>query len=305
MKRIAGESARTTLTDNATGWLMVLPALAGLVVFVAVPFVLALGMSLTHLRMGSPLGAQFVGFEQYLRLLHDTSFQRALINNALFALGVVPVQTLLALGLALALNRPLRGVAVFRTLFFMPVVFPMSLVAVVWILIYAPGPNGLLNSVLDTLTLHHWQPRDFLHDPRLALPAIMLTSIWQGAGFQMVILLAGLQGIPRERYEAAAVDGAGRWQRFLHVTLPGLRNPLIFVVIVTSILSFRVFDQVRIMTQGGPLDATTTVVYQAVQSAFDRAQAGRGAAMAVVFFVIVLAITLIQRRLLRSEREVR
>jgi multiple sugar transport system permease protein len=187
----------------------------------------------------------------------------------------------------------------------MPVVFPMSLVAVVWILIYAPGPNGLLNSVLDTLTLHHWQPRDFLHDPRLALPAIMLTSIWQGAGFQMVILLAGLQGIPRERYEAAAVDGAGRWQRFLHVTLPGLRNPLIFVVIVTSILSFRVFDQVRIMTQGGPLDATTTVVYQAVQSAFDRAQAGRGAAMAVVFFVIVLAITLIQRRLLRSEREVR
>lgn len=286
----------------SAGTLFALPALAGLFVFVAIPFLLAIGLSFTNLRLGSPLPLEFVGLTQFLRLFDDPAFTRALLNNLLFTVVVVPVQTLLALGLALLLNQPLKGRAVFRTLFFTPVVFPLSLVSVVWILIYAPGPDGMLNSFLQLITFGHWQARDFLHDPWLALPAIMLTSIWQGAGFQMVILLAGLQSIPEELYEAARIDGAGRWQRFWHITLPQLRNTLIFVMLVTTILAFRLFEQVQIMTQGGPRHATTTVMYEAVQAAFSRQQVARGAAITVIFFMVVLLVTIVQRRVARQER---
>lgn len=280
------------------------PALLLLAAFIALPFVLAVILSFTNLRLGSPLPLEFVGLREYARIFADPGFRRALINNLTFAAVVVPVQTTLALGMALLLDRPLRGIIVFRTLWFMPVLFPLSLVAVVWVLMLAPGPQGMVNALLDLFTLGLWEPQDFLNDGQWALAAVMAVSIWQGVGFQMIVLLAGLQGIPRELYDAASIDGAGPWQRFWHVTMPQLRNPLVFVVLVTSILSFRVFDQVRIMTRGGPQDASTTVVFEAVQAAFDRAQIARGAAMTVVFFLIVLALTLLQRRLMRQRGEV-
>ena len=287
-----------------TGWLFAAPALLGLAFFVLLPFLLAFALSFTNLRLGSPLPLKFMGISQYRRLLADPAFLYALRNNGTFALLVVPIQTALALLLALLINRPLRGMVVFRTLFFMPVVFPLSLVAVVWILIFAPGPDGMLNSLLSLLTFGHWTPLDFLHNERYALPAITLTSIWQGAGFQMVILLAALQAIPAELYEAAQTDGAGRRQQFLHITLPQLRNALIFVVLVTTILAFRLFDQVQIMTGGGPNHATTTVMYETVNAAFRSQQVARGAAMTVVFFGIVLALTLLQRLFLRQQSEI-
>ncbi len=275
-----------------------------MLLFLFLPFLLALVFAFTNLRLGSPLPLEFVGFKQFLRIFGDPGFLRALGNNLLFAIVVVPLQTALALGLALLLDQGLRGTVIYRTLFFMPVVFPMSLVAVVWVLIYAPGPAGMMNQLLDLLSLGHWQPRDFLRDPDLALPAIMLLSVWQGTGFQMVILLAGLQAIPRELHEAAALDGAGPWQRFLHVTLPQLRNPLIFVMLVTTILAFRLFDQVQIMTRGGPDNATTTVMYEMVQTVFTRQQVARASAMTVLFFLVVLLITLLQRRFARQERQI-
>ena len=285
-------------------WLFAAPALLGLLLFVALPFVLAIGLSFTSLRLGSPLPLEFVGVEQYRRIFADPAIVRALFNNALFALIVVPLQTVLALTFALLLNRRLKGLVLFRTLFFMPVVFPLSLVAVVWVLIFAPGPNGMMNALLEAVTFGAWLPRDFLRDPVLALPAVMLTSIWQGVGFQMVIVLAGLQAIPHQLYEAAALDGASHWRQFWNVTLPQLRNTLIFVVLVTTILAFRLFDQVQIMTQGGPQNATTTAMYEAVQAAFARQQVAKGAAITVVMFVIVLLITVVQRRLVKQEREV-
>ena len=294
--------AATRLAEQSAALLFCAPALLGLLLFVFLPFVLAVLLSLTNLKLGSPLPLEYVGLEQYRRILDDEAFLRGLLNNLLFAVMVVPLQTLLALALALLLNRSLKGMVLFRTLFFMPVVFPLSLVAVGWILIYAPGPGGMMNAFLHGISFGRLPPQDFLHDASLALPAIMLTSIWQGAGFQMIILLAGLQAIPLDLYEAAAVDGAGRFDQFLHVTLPQLRNTLVFVVLVTTILAFRLFDQVQIMTQGGPGDASTTVMYEAVQSAFSRQQVGRGAAMTVVMFVIVLALTLLQRRWAGQER---
>jgi len=284
--------------------LLTAPALLGLALFILVPFLMALVLAFTNLRLGSPLPLEFVGLKQFLRIFHDPDFLHALGNNLLFAVAVVPLQTALALGLALLLNRGMRGSVLFRTLFFMPVVFPMSLVAVIWVLIYAPGPAGMMNAFLHTVSLGHWQAHDFLRDPHLALPAIMLLSIWQGAGFQMVILLAGLQGIPHDLYEAASLDGAGAWQRFRHVTLPQLRNPLVFVMLVTTILAFRLFDQVQIMTRGGPDGATTTVMYETVQAVFVRQQVARASAMTVVFFLLVLAVTWLQRRLVRQVREV-
>ena len=293
---------RRQASEQTVAWLFMAPALLGLAVFILMPFILAIALSFTNVRLGSPLPVEWVGWREYARLLGDTVFLRALFNNLLFALVVVPVQTLLALVLALWLNRPLRGRVVFRTLFFMPVVFPLSLIAVVWILIYSPDANGLMNRLLQMVTLDHWQARDFLHDSLWALPAIMLTSIWQGVGLQMVVLLAALQAIPAELYEAAAMDGAGAWRRFRHVTLPQLRNALVFVVIVTTILAFRVFDQVRIMTQGGPENHSATVVFAAVQAAFDRSQVARGMAMSVLFFLIVLAVTVVQRKLLKQTR---
>ncbi|MEJ2651618.1 MAG: sugar ABC transporter permease [Gammaproteobacteria bacterium] len=293
---------RAPTSEQTIAWLFMTPALLSLTVFILMPFLLAIGLSFTNVRLGSPLPVEWVGWREYARLVGDAAFLRALFNNMLFALVVVPVQTALALGLALWLNRPLRGRVVFRTLFFMPVIFPLSLIAVVWILIYSPDSNALMNHVLRLLSLGHWRAHDFLHDPLWALPAIMLTSIWQGVGLQMVVLLAALQAIPAELYEAAAIDGAPAWQRFRHVTLPQLRNALVFVVVVTTILAFRVFDQVRIMTQGGPENHSATVVFAAVRAAFDRSQVARGMAMSVVFFLIVLAVTLVQRRLLKQTR---
>ena len=290
-----------TSPHSTAGWLFVLPASIGLLAFVALPFLLSLVLSFTNLRLGSPLPLDFVGLEQYRRLFADPGFLHALLNNALFALVVVPLQTGLALALALLLNQPLRGRALFRTLFFMPVVFPLALIAVVWVLIFAPGPNGLFNALLSMLSSGAWQPRDFLHDPHWALPAIMLTSIWQGTGFQMVILLAGLQGIPAALYEAASIDGAGPVARFWHITLPGLRNTLIFVALVTTILAFRLFDQVQIMTHGGPRDATTTLMFEAVQAAFARQQVAYGSAITVVLFLVVLAVAWLQRRVSREQ----
>ena len=284
--------------------LFVLPALIGLLGFVLLPFALAVTLSLTNLRLGSPLPVDFLGIEQYRRIFSDFTFLRALRNTMLFALIIVPLQTGLALSLALLINQPLRGIVVFRTVFFMPVVFPLSLVSVVWVLLFAPGSAGLLNSLLEIVSFGAWQPKDFLHDTAWALPAITLTSVWQGVGFQMVILLAALQSIPEELYQAARVDGANMRQQFVFITLPQLRNALIFVVLVTTILAFRLFDQVQIMTQGGPQYATTTIMYEAVNAAFASQQVAKGAAMTVVFFVLVLLLTLLQRFLLRQERAV-
>jgi len=271
---------------------------------VVIPFVAAGWLSMHNIRLNSPRPPVWFGVEQYRRILTDPEFYRALGNNFLFAAVVVPVQTALALGLAMLLNQPLRAMSVFRTFFFMPVVFPMALVSVIWKLMYSRDSLGMFNALLNWLSFGHIPPIDWLGSSSTAMLSIIIMSIWQGVGFQMIILLAGLQGIPTSLYEAARIDKANKFQQFLNITIPGLRNTLIFVVMVTTIFAFRLFDQVYILTQGGPNGATTTVMYQAVTSAFAENNVGRGAAITVVFFVIVLTITIIQRRLLREEREV-
>ncbi len=296
------QSSQIIRNEGIVAYLLVSPALFGLFLFILLPLILALILSFTSIKLSSPLPIEWVGLLEYRRLLSDAAFQQALLNNIIFVLVVVPVQTTLALGLACWLNSPLRGLVFFRSIFFLPVIFPLSLVSVVWILIFSPDSQGLMNSLLSFISFGLWAPRDFLHDPYWALPCVMITSIWQGVGFQMVVLLAGLQNVPQTLYEAATIDGAGAWNRFRHITLPQLRNPLTFVIIVTTILSFRVFDQVRIMTQGGPNNQSTTLIYETVKAAFDRGQIAKGMAISIIFFLLVFVTTLILRKLLKQEK---
>ncbi|MGW7170632.1 carbohydrate ABC transporter permease [Streptomyces sp. NPDC054884] len=295
--------------DWLHGLLMSAPALGGLIAFVGVPFVYAVVLSFYNVRLGSPLPPRFFGLEQYRRLFTDPDmsgpFLRALLNNLTFAVVVVPLQTGLALALAILLNRKLKAIGLFRSLFFLPVVFPMALVAVIWRLILARSGDGLLNSALDAVTFGNWGAFDWLGDGLTAMASIIVLSVWQGVGFQMVILLAGLQQIPGELYEAAQLDRASRWQQFRHVTLPGIRGTLVFVALLTSVFSFRVFDQVYVLVKGGGLDedATRTVMYQAVTTAFDQNNIGQASAITVVFFLIVVALTLTQRRVVRAGNE--
>lgn len=293
-------------TDHLGGWLLAGPAMLGLFLFMLLPFAVAIGLSFTSYRLNSPLPVRWEGLEHYRTLIADASLRRALLNNLIFAAVVVPVQTAAALGLALLVNQRLKGAAIFRTLFFMPVVYPMALVSVVWALIFAPGEAGLVNGLLETVTLGAWNAQtDFLKSKTFALPAIMVMSVWQGVGFQMVVMLAGLQAIPATLYEAAAVDRAGRWARFRHVTLPQMRNTILFVVMVTTILAFRLFDQVFILTQGGPDDATTTLLYEAYVASRERGQIGLGSAITVVLFLVVCLIAAAQQLLVSQERRVR
>jgi len=295
--------------DNLAGILMSLPGLILLTLFVLVPFITAIVLSFFNVNFNNVAGPKFWGFEQYRRILFDpvTSpiFYKALLNNMTFALIVVPVQTGLAVLLAVMLNVKLKGIAFFRTFFFMPVVFPMSLVAIIWALMFSRDSLGMLNGLLNLFSFGFIQPIDWLGDPNIALLSIALLSVWAGVGFQMVIVLAGLQEIPVELYEAASLDRANGWQRFWNVTIPGLRNTLIFVVIITTIFSLRLFDQVFILTQGGPIDATQTVMFQAVTSAFVEGNVGRASAITVIFVLIIICITLVQRLVLRQNREVK
>lgn len=291
------------LSASLTASVFSAPGLLLLAGFVVVPFVLAIYFSFTNERLISPLPTRWVGLDNYTAVLSDATFWKAFTNNVWFVAVVVPLQTCFALGLAILVNRRLRGRVFFRTVYFLPVVTVMAAAAVIWTLLY--NPNGLVNAVMETVTFGAFAP-DWLNSTTWALPAVMIVSIWQGAGFQMVILLAALQDVPEHLYEAAALDGATRWQQFRSVTLPGIRNGLIFVVTVTTILAFRLFDQVWIMprTPGGPLDATRTMMLEMVETGFGRQQIGRASAIAVVFFLIVLLITLVQRRFIREEGEI-
>ncbi|MGW2048950.1 carbohydrate ABC transporter permease [Streptomyces sp. NPDC001858] len=295
--------------DWIHGLAMTGPALVGLIAFVGVPFGYAVVLSFYNVRLGSPLAPTFFGLEQYRRLFTDPDlsgpFLRALFNNLTFAVVVVPLQTGLALALAILLNRKLKAIGLFRSLFFMPVVFPMALVAVIWRLILSRSDQGMLNSALDAVSFGNWGAFDWLGDSMTAMASIIVLSVWQGVGFQMVILLAGLQQIPTELYEAARLDRATRWQQFRHVTLPGMHGTLVFVAMLTSVLSFRVFDQVYVLVKGGGLDedATRTVMYQAVTTAFDQNNIGQASAITVVFFLIVVVLTLVQRRVVRPGNE--
>ena len=282
---------------RAAAW-MISPALVLFLLFLIVPIVLAFALAFTNARLISPRPPAFVGLDNFSLLMTDPVFWASVRNTFYFAVVVVPVQAGLALALAVLVNTKVRGTRFFRTIYFLPVVTSMVVVSLLWRFMYEP--DGLINRMLEAVTFGRFTGIDWLNDPTWAMPAIMLMSVWQGVGFTMIIWLAGLQTIPAELYEASEIDGAGLWQQFCHITWPGLRQTRTFILVTITIAAFSLFTQINVMTQGGPLDRTTTVVFQAVRSGYQQLQTGYASAISLMFFAMVLAVSLTQRYLTRE-----
>lgn len=239
------------------------------------------------------------GEDRMVVLASDVVFMKALVNTFSFVVIVAPLQAGLALLLAVLINQKLRGINVFRALFFMPVVVSIVVVSLLWQFIYSPG-EGLLNNVLGFLSFGAFKPHDWLGSPDTALGSIMAMSIWQGVGFHMVIWLSGLQTISPTLYEAAEIEGSTKWQQFRYVTWPGLRNTAVLILIVITMQAFALFAQIDVMTSGGPLDSTQVLVFQAVERGYGKQDISGGSAISVILFIIVLSISLVQRFLTRE-----
>jgi multiple sugar transport system permease protein len=267
------------------------PSLIPLLMFLVVPMLSSIGLSFLSWNLLSP--ARWVGLSNYRTLVHDGAFHAALWHTVYFILGYLPLTFIGGLGLALALNQGLKAIAWVRTIYFLPVVTSWVVVALVWKWLLNPQ-FGMVNRVLGVFGIAG--PGWWL-DPHWAMPSIILASAWKDLGFTMVIFLAGLQAIPEDYYEAAALDGAGRWGRFRNVTLPLLSPASFFVIVITLINNFQVFDQVQVMTQGGPAGSTSVVVQQIVQNAFSYGRMGYAAAMSWALFAVILVVTAVQLRL--------
>lgn len=287
------------LREQISGWGMIAPAAVLLLLFVFLPAILGFGLAFTNARLISPRPVEFVGTDNFARLFADPTFWRALLNVTYFAVVVVPVQSALALAMALLINKKFRGVNFFRTVYFLPVVTSMVVVSLLWLFMYRK--DGLINELLSTFSFGLIQGADWLNDPATAMPAIIALSIWQAAGFHMIIWLAGLQSISGELYEAAQLDGASPWHQFRYVTWPGLKHTRSLVLVTITIQALGLFDQVSVMTQGGPLDSTTTIIYEAVRSGFKQQETSYASAISLVFFVLVLLISAVQRYLTREK----
>jgi multiple sugar transport system permease protein len=284
---------------RAAMWFLA-PAIGLMTFFFFIPVLAGLLLSLTDFdiyAIGSPETARFVGLQNYERLLSNPVFWTALRNTFYFVFVGGPLSVLVSLAAALQLSAPrVRLRSLFRTVYFAPVVTTLVAVAIVWRYLYHPR-YGLLNYVLGIFGLG---PIDWLGDPNWAMPAIILLAVWKNFGYNMLIFVAGLATIPDDLYEAAAIDGAGPSRRFLHVTLPGLAPTFLFVGVTTMIGYFQLFAEPYVMTQGGPLRATTSVVLLMYEEGFRWWRMGIASSIALVLLVITLAGTLVQMRLLRG-----
>ncbi|MCA1807871.1 MAG: carbohydrate ABC transporter permease [Kiritimatiellia bacterium] len=288
--------------DQRAGLLLSLPALLLLLAFVILPFTMAVYASFTNQSVRTfmqPGTLAYVGWDNYRELLGDGDFGQALFNTMYFVALVVPLQVGLALALAVLVNGAEMWRRMLRISFFMPVITSMAVLAVVWTLLFNPGA-GVFNTLLRALQL---SPQPFLSSPRQAMLCLAAMSVWQGVGFQMMIFLAAMQSIPPALYEAARIEGAGRWQCFRRITLPMLKNTTIFVVYITTVFAFKLFVQPHLITQGGPRGSTRTLILMLYDEAFTNMRYGKAAAISVMFFVLVLLVTFVQRRLMpREER---
>jgi multiple sugar transport system permease protein len=276
------------------GWVFILPNFVGFAALTLVPVVIALALSLmTWNSYDTPAWA---GLDNFRRMVGSDTFWQALRNTAYYAAGHIPLTLVLALAFALLLNRRLRGVNLFRTALFLPYVTSLVAAAVVWNMLFNPE-SGPVNQALRALGVA--DPPGWTTSTTWAMPAIIITSVWRDLGYYMVIYLAGLQTIPAYLHEAAQMDGAGAWQRFRNVTLPGLRPTTFLVLIMLTISSFKVFDLVQVMTEGGPGRSTLVLSQLIFREGITEGRFGYASAISMVLFAVVLTVTLLQFRLQR------
>ncbi len=280
-----------------TGYLFLLPDLIGLLLFIIGPMLLAFVISFTDWRLtGAP---EFVGLRNYEIILRDPKFGASLGRTIVYTLGFVPAVYVISLGMAVLLTRRGRANFFFRTIYFMPVAMSMVVAGVIWRFMFDPG-NGLINESLSLLGLPTAQ---WTGNVQSAMVSVQIVAIWKSAGYFMIILLAGIQDIPSDYLEAAQIDGADKWQTFRHIILPLLRPTSFFVIVILTIGALQAFDQIYVMTRGGPAQATYTLVMYIYEKAFREWNFGYSGAMAVILFIMIFILTVIQVRFFRSSDE--
>ncbi len=272
--------------QNYAAWIFILPAILGTFIFIIIPMLCSFGLSFTKWDLLNPV--EFVGLENYIQLFNSDLFYKVLTNTVFFALSTSILGVIIPLILASILNSKIRGSEFYKTAYFLPFITPMVVVGIVWAWIFDPN-IGLLNQVLQ---IHiNW-----LYDSKYAMSALIIVSVWKLIGYNMIIFLSSMSGISQSMFEAAKIDGANAFQTFKNVTIPLLSPTIFFVVIITAISSFQVFDLIYLMTQGGPFDSTNVLVYAIYKNAFEYFHIGKASAIAYVLFVIILVLTLIQWR---------
>ncbi|MFF9512220.1 carbohydrate ABC transporter permease [Streptomyces sp. NPDC014724] len=284
-------------SQGRTALYFLAPALLALVVLRLLPAAMAVISSLRHHSLVDDV-TTFVGFDNYADLFADSQFWQSVRVTLLFSLVINPLQVLIALGLAVLLNRRFAGVRFWRSLVFAPIAVPPAVSAVIWGILYRP--EGPLNAVLGTMGI---PPQPFLTSSQQALFAVIVLMSWVGVGYWMMFLIAGLQDIPQECYDAAAVDGATAWQRFVHVTLPLLRRPIAFVLVADTVSNFLVFAPVQLLTRGGPDGSTDLMMYDVFRRAYSVGDINFAQAEVVVLVAITLAVVAVQFRMMRGKGE--
>ena len=270
--------------ERFAGWVFILPALLGTLIFIVIPVICSFGLSFTKWDLLNPI--RFVGLDNYKEIFSEALFFKIFWNTVVFAISTSVLGVIIPLILACILNSKIRGSEFYKTAYFLPFITPMIVIGVVWEWIFDPN-IGLLNHILH---LHiNW-----LYDTHYAMPALIIVSVWKLIGYNMVIFLYSLSGISQSMFEAAKIDGATPFQTFKNVTIPLLSPSIFFVVIITAISSFQVFDLIYLMTQGGPLDSTNVLVYAIYKNAFEYFNVGKASAIAYVLFFIILVLTLVQ-----------
>lgn len=282
--------------QRRAGMLFALPGTLHIGFWIGLPVLAAFVLSLTDFDVFKSPG--FVGFDNYTEIFSDDKFLRSLWTTLLYALGVVPVTMALSLGLAVLLNQGIRGQTFFRTAIYLPQITATVAVALIWSFILQN--DGLANDILGTFGI---SPVAWLNDPSVALFSVIMISIWQGLGFNTLIYLAALQGVPGDLYEAAAIDGAGPWRKFRSITVPMLKPATFFVLITTTVGAFQAFDQVYVLTRGGPAYATTLTTYEIYQTGFSDFRLGVACAQSVVLLVALIVLTAVNTRTMGESRD--
>lgn len=289
--------SKASVKENITGYLFLLPSLVILGLFLLVPAVMSLYYSFTDYYMLTPTLTEFIGIENYKNILSDTEFRQSIMNIFKFVIFIMPIQVGTALGLALLVNRSKRGSLFYKIAYFSPVVMSLVVVSVLWLYLLNPS-SGLINEVLQTFG---FSAQPFLSSPNQAMYTIIFVSAWQGAGYQMLIFLAGLQNIPSEVYEAATIDGASKWQQFWYMTLPMLK-PTSFMILTTTLIdAFKLIIQPMVMTQGGPLNSTLTPVYYIYRTGFTDRQLGFASALTVMYGGLIIVFSILQRKFIGGD----
>ncbi|QTL99210.1 ABC transporter permease subunit [Iocasia frigidifontis] len=279
---------RIKYSDLFWASIFLLPNLLGFIIFILLPVLASFGISFLEWDLLGEM--DWIGLGNYKELMTDSVFWKVLWNTIYFTVVTVPVGIMISLFLAIALNQKIRGLKIFRSVYFLPVISSMVAVAMVWQWIYNPQ-FGLLNYLLSLIGING---PSWLSSTIWAMPAVMITSIWKCLGFNMLLFLAGLQGISETYYEAAEIDGANWFSKFRNITIPLLSPTTFFVIVMSVINSFQVFDQIYIMTQGGPARSTSVLVHYLYQNAFQYYRMGYASSIAYVLFFLVFIVTLIQ-----------